>query len=1143
MSARQNKKQRKGRNNANNRERTVTTLTEDPNTPFLVPTPSEEPAGNNPMSSPFSVASSSAGNANNGPYQMPGNYAFGYNNFQGPMHGNVHQQPHQPHQPPFYSAQPQQQQPILPPGQNDLEVLEKLKELIKNGQHEFYRAVPQPAALASLYLGLNAAPQTQVPHHPEQAPDFHPGSALVGSPLQANPPRPPSPVDLGRRPPRISSKEGWEPSGLKKAVGATTAGGSQPTNNVLFAQNPDTYPPANPSKSLQSNQPPLGGRYNQNASSASTAVNTAQLDSNGKSNSSGPPSAGAKSSNDVHMSDAKPPNLTVSTVTGQDPTSPTQRSARFDSATGPSSASNAPDQNRSSNDRIGHGQSAYGGPRGPSDSSPGKGPLYDGKDDVVRTPRENSWSTRDGVPPGEDRRREADRPLSSPNSRSTVNGNNDIRPSGPGDRGAPPPARDDRYYDRDRDRERDRDRDRREWERERRPYDRFRDNRMTDMRRPPPEQRHYEPDYDRVPLRRYDQKDDPPVENRRPADTRAPSTPTAADDRGAHQASADDRLSSSVRTLPSDARVLPEPRFAHPDSRAPPPDPRASSTDSRPPARGPSFDDRHLQPSTVDDRSSARPPAPPARPQESSASRVAAADDDRGGSRPSPGEDHSSRPQVPLEERITRPSLQDRLSQPPVARPLARQVSLEERLSHPPVTTGDHGGRLPPQSDDRTVRPSGVLDRDRVSSRPGPPDERNISRPAPPAPQDERPRLDDRPGRPAERYVRPLSPVPDGTAHRSATYPPPRSASVMRDDPRAPPKPPPSPPHRDYRRPLSRERVDVRPSTYRPDDRSYTDDRRPATTDIEAPRYGDNRGPFRPFSPPSAADLARDRARMQFPPTPPRALVDAPPYDDRYPPPGGRDWQYPYDRRRDWSAADEEYWKSRPQWERSNPPSDRERFDRDAPPPRWETRDERDRRESFPPARAPSPPRAYDGPPRPLSSRLTDSYSSPAGAADRSYPPPPPRDPPSFSRVRPRSPSPRPRPTDDARPPPKRMRDEAYPSGYYSPPPREASLRRPADYPSRGPSPPPTSGGSSYYDRTGPPPSSGSTTTASLVPGDRDYLPPRDRLDYPPPASYERPRSPPRGGTYPRGGYGRGVDARDDRRYPPPPPMPPSRRP
>lgn len=233
MSARQNKKQRKGRNNANNRERTVTTLTEDPNTPYLVPTPSEEPAGANLMSSPFSVASSSAGNTNNGPYQIPGNYAFGgYSNFQGPIHGSVHHQQHQSHQQPFYPAQ-QQQQPILPPGQNDLEVLEKLKEMIKNGQHEFYRAVPQPAALASIYLGPNTTTQSQVSHHPEQAPDHHLGTTLGETQLQASAgPRPSSPVDLGRRPPRIQSKEGWDPSGPKKAIGAAT---SQPTNNVPSA--------------------------------------------------------------------------------------------------------------------------------------------------------------------------------------------------------------------------------------------------------------------------------------------------------------------------------------------------------------------------------------------------------------------------------------------------------------------------------------------------------------------------------------------------------------------------------------------------------------------------------------------------------------------------------------------------------------------------------------------------------------------------------------------------------------------------------------------------------------------------------------------------------------------------------------------
>ncbi|EIW83553.1 hypothetical protein CONPUDRAFT_136503 [Coniophora puteana RWD-64-598 SS2] len=42
---------------------------------------------------------------------------------------------------------------MLPPGKSDLEILESLKKMIKDGQHEFYRAVPQPTALASLYLG------------------------------------------------------------------------------------------------------------------------------------------------------------------------------------------------------------------------------------------------------------------------------------------------------------------------------------------------------------------------------------------------------------------------------------------------------------------------------------------------------------------------------------------------------------------------------------------------------------------------------------------------------------------------------------------------------------------------------------------------------------------------------------------------------------------------------------------------------------------------------------------------------------------------------------------------------------------------------------------------------------------------------
>ncbi|KAH7928944.1 hypothetical protein BV22DRAFT_987500, partial [Leucogyrophana mollusca] len=159
MSARQNKK-RKGRSNVNNRERTVTTFTEDPNTSFLVPLPSEEPAGTNIMSSPFSVASSSGGNNNiSGAFQVSPSFGMNYSFIPGSM-----QQQQQSQQQQFFP-----QQPILPPGKNDLEVLEKLKTLIKEGQHEFYRAVPQPAALASLYLGPLPG-QSPVPPHPEQIP-------------------------------------------------------------------------------------------------------------------------------------------------------------------------------------------------------------------------------------------------------------------------------------------------------------------------------------------------------------------------------------------------------------------------------------------------------------------------------------------------------------------------------------------------------------------------------------------------------------------------------------------------------------------------------------------------------------------------------------------------------------------------------------------------------------------------------------------------------------------------------------------------------------------------------------------------------------------------------------------------------------
>ena len=144
---------------------------------------------------------------------------------------------------------------------------------------------------------------------------------------------------------------------------------------------------------------------------------------------------------------------------------------------------------------------------------------------------------------------------------------------------------------------------------------------------------------------------------------------------------------------------------------------------------------------------------------------------------------------------------------------------------------------------------------------------------------------------------------------------------------------------------ISRERS----GSYRPD----YHDRRTDSMDVDAPpppRYNTDRN-YRDFSPPSAADLARDRQRQlqPFPPSPPsrsREFDDPPARYSSGPPPPSRDWypssQSPYPRRR-WTPAEEDaYWKARapsPRWEDQPPPVDRDRerqtqrFDRDAPLP------------------------------------------------------------------------------------------------------------------------------------------------------------------------------------------------------------------
>lgn len=168
MSARQTKKQRKGRSNANNRERTVTTLTGDPDTPYLVPPSTEEASvAVQLVPPPFSGTPTTIQGTTMGPqpYPMSGSYhGFGFNgsNFGANMHQQ--QSPHLPFTPSTMSMTAQQvqaQKPPLPPGKNDLEILQNLKRIILENQHPFFRAVPQPEALAALYKGpLTAASES-----------------------------------------------------------------------------------------------------------------------------------------------------------------------------------------------------------------------------------------------------------------------------------------------------------------------------------------------------------------------------------------------------------------------------------------------------------------------------------------------------------------------------------------------------------------------------------------------------------------------------------------------------------------------------------------------------------------------------------------------------------------------------------------------------------------------------------------------------------------------------------------------------------------------------------------------------------------------------------------------------------------------
>ena len=805
MATRQNKK-RKGRNNAPPRERTVTTLTDGSDGPFLPSTPVV------PMSVPDDHALSPSYPINvsptipgpqppaaglpAGPYMQSFSSPFPFYSpahmahapgpsFQSPIHLSGSQ---------LYTptSAPQSSPVQLPTGQNDLEILEKLKETIKNNQHEFFRPIPQPVALASVYLGpRSSSGPTYVPPHPEQ--------------LQTEP-----------APPGLSASA---QDGLRSGGDAIAA---PPTLPSHAPKTPDPNPKDDPKKAAR--------RSSVSESPKPNVLLTFEL-----------------------LRSIMHTNHPSSSQAMQPPSSPTKRPDRYDTTpaspskqeqgdAGPSqrlgggTVDSSPRQGPLvfSRDRIGHAGELTNSPV----PMPAKLPAVDTKDDL--RPKDSTWTSRNGY---EDR----DRPA-PPSTRSpTRNGNNNGSGLNDGDRG--PSPRDQRPYDREKERERERDRDRsrekdydRDADRDRRPdYGRYRDDRRVDDRshplddRRPPNGARYE---SRHPLRRYDSKtsdgfgsggrDDrgpdsrPPPRNlgeeraiiRPPLNTSVSSPSVPEDRRGPLSGSGDRgrpppplpviddrRVPPALRSperqprASEDIRSPPTPadRLGRPDDRRPPPPPAtdrpALAPDDRRRAPSPTGNDR-LPPRPLDDHRPSAPvpsalssdrsvrpgderrpsiapgdrlppaatnedrrlPVPPPtdrpRPVEDRRPAVleergarapgsAPADslparpslDDRA-PRPVQPDDRSTRPPVSLESRISRaPSLQERLSQPVPPRPDDRPAPrLEERLSRP--------AHAPPSLEERLSNPAAAVDThppravdDRPPRPPPPPSDRPIVRP------------------------------------------------------------------------------------------------------------------------------------------------------------------------------------------------------------------------------------------------------------------------------------------------------------------------------------------------------------------------------------------------------------------------------
>ncbi|OCH89049.1 hypothetical protein OBBRIDRAFT_794632 [Obba rivulosa] len=757
MATRQNKK-RKGRNNAINRERTVTTLTEGPESSFLIPTPTEEPAGSI-MSSPFSIASG-PGNPPNMPppgFAMnvnPGFAPFPYNNvgYIQPMSGPTFGPQHPPMGPPpqqfFHQPPPPQQHqhqsiapnPSLPPGQSDLEVLEKLKQQIKNGQHEFFRAVPQPLALANLYLGPQSAP-AQAPVQPPSEPPQQVQDRFDTSKLRNElPSAAPAAATNGSA---VSGVRGApQPSeareGPKKPSVPSAVSEPQPPPNVLPASSPAIMPyPANiaflPSQnaSVASAVPPRISRFDESAQRHISA--------------SGPAPAPASA---VQPQSAQPPAMDGKPSAPSGVPDSSQRPPHPDSAQ-PSSARQPPPVVKQEPLSAVHPlserspvQNHVQAARQPGEISPAKSSVSDSRDEV----RPRDWYRN-----GQD-----DKPrYGNGNGIGHHNGNglgNNYERRG--------------FYDREKERERDRDRDR-DWERERDRrdprgnYDRFRDERRDERPRPfdrrglpLPDSRHYDSRYDNG--RKYDPKG-PDV--RSPPEDRGPPPRSAEDrDRPLHRTPPD---SSPTRAPVDDRRPMPPPAA---DERPP----RPPVLDDRRPVPPPAADERPLRPPILEDR---RGPAQP--PLSSSDRQMRPSEDrrvppspvanaDRVTARPPPPEDRrppavedrrapGPPPASSAGDRPVRPLLDDRRPPAPLPPSGDRPLRPEERRSPPgPLSATASGDRSIRPGEERRLIPPSPVPADRQVR---PADERrapplpipaNLDRARPPPMEDRQPLLDDR---------------------------------------------------------------------------------------------------------------------------------------------------------------------------------------------------------------------------------------------------------------------------------------------------------------------------------------------------------------------------------------------------------------